>query len=74
MENVPSKPSAAWIIFFGSGKFWYEHTCLFSQMAKILSSMLYQAARVKFLTFSMSVNSKDQDLPVVFKKFAIQQQ
>ena len=37
MENVPSKPSAVWV------NFWYEHTRLFSRMAKILSNMLNQA-------------------------------
>ena len=43
MENVPSKPSAAWVIFLARVNFWYEHTRLLSRMAKILSSMLYQA-------------------------------
>ena len=38
MENVPSKPSAAWVIFFGSGKFlvWTY-------------SMLYQAVGGKII-------------------------
>ena len=30
-------------------KFWYEHTRLLSQMAKILSSMLYQAVGDKII-------------------------
>ena len=41
MENVPSKPSAARVIFFGSGKFllaWVNY-CFF------FFSMLYQAVR-----------------------------
>ena len=42
MENVPRKPSAARVIFLARVNCWYEHTRLLSQMAKILSSMLYQ--------------------------------
>ena len=34
MENVPSKPSAARVIFFGSGKFWSEHTRFFVMNGK----------------------------------------
>ena len=43
MENVPSKPIAARV------NFWYEHTRLLSRMAKILSSMLYQAVGGKII-------------------------
>ena len=43
MEKVPSKASATWVIFLAWVNFWYERTRLLSGMAKILSSMLYQA-------------------------------
>ena len=49
MENVPSKPSVARVIFFGSGKFWSEHTRFLPRIAKILSSMLDQAMRGKII-------------------------
>ena len=49
MENVPSKPSAARVIFLARVNFWYEHTRLLSRMAKILSSMLYQAVGGKII-------------------------
>ena len=49
MENVPSKPSAARVIFFGSGKFLVLIYAFLSQMAKLLSSMLYQAVRGKII-------------------------
>ena len=49
MENVLSKPSAAWVIFLAWVNFWYEHTRLLSRMAKILSSMLYQAVGGKII-------------------------
>ena len=47
MENVTSKPSAAWVIFLALVNFWYEHTRLLLRMAKILSSMPYQSVGVK---------------------------
>ena len=44
MENVPSKPIAARV------NFWSEHTHFCSsQMAKVLSSMLYQAVKGKII-------------------------
>ena len=50
MEDVPSKPSVARVIFFGSGNFFVlTYTVFMSQMAKILSSMLYQAIRGKII-------------------------
>ena len=49
MKNVPGKPSAAQVIFFGSGKFLDEHTRLLLRMAKILSGMLYQAVGGKII-------------------------
>ena len=49
MENVPSKPSAAQVIFLAWVNFWYEHTHLLSRMAEILSSMLYQAVGGKII-------------------------
>ena len=49
MENVPSKPSAARVIFLALVNFWYEYTRLLSGMAKILSSMLYQAVGGKII-------------------------
>ena len=49
MENVSSKPSAAQVIFFAWVIFLSEHTGFLSQMAKILSSMLYQAVRGKII-------------------------
>ena len=49
MENVPSKPSAARVIFLARVNFWYEQTRLLSRMAKTLSSMLYQAVGGKII-------------------------
>ena len=50
MENVPSKPSAAWVIFcLALVNFWYELSRLLLRMAKILSSMLYQAVGGKII-------------------------
>ena len=49
MYKVPSKPSAALVIFFARVNFWYEHMRLLSRMAKILSSMLYQAVGGKLI-------------------------
>ena len=49
MENLPSKPSPARVVFFGSGKFSYEHTRLFLRMTNILFSMLYQAVGGKII-------------------------
>ena len=49
MENVPSKPSAARVIFLDWVNFWYEHTRLLLRMAKILTSMLYQAVLGKII-------------------------
>ena len=44
MENVPSKPSAAWVIFLGSVKCFGVNIRVFVlQMARILCSMLYLA-------------------------------
>ena len=40
MENVPSKPSAAWVIFLGSVKCF---TVFVLRIARILSSILYLA-------------------------------
>ena len=45
LENVPSKPSAAWVIIFGSGKFLVSTYPFLSRMAKMLTNMLYQAVR-----------------------------
>ena len=49
MENVPSKPSTARVIFFAWVNFWSEHTRFLSQMENILSSILYQAVRGKII-------------------------
>ena len=49
MENVPSKPSAARVIFLARVNFSYEHTRLLSRMAKIFFSMLYQAVGGKLI-------------------------
>ena len=49
MENLPSKPSAARVVFFGSGKFCYEHMHLLLRMTNILFSMLYQAVGGKII-------------------------
>ena len=50
MENVPSKLSAPWVIIFARVKFWSEHKGIFLlQMANTLSSMLYQAVRVRII-------------------------
>ena len=49
MKNVPSKPSAAWVIFLDRVIFWYEHKRLLSRMATILSRMLYQAVGGKII-------------------------
>ena len=49
MENVPSKPSAARVIFLVRVNFWYEHMRLLLQMANILSSMLYRAVGGKII-------------------------
>ena len=48
-ENVPSKPSAARVIFLARVNFWSEHTRFLSRMGKILSSMLFQAVRGKII-------------------------
>ena len=49
MENVPSKPSAARVFILYSGKFLVWTYMFLLQMAKILSSVLYQAMRGKII-------------------------
>ena len=55
MENVPSKPSATGEIFVWLGYFFSLNIRIFLlQMDKTLSSMLYQAARVKNILGSVT--------------------
>ena len=49
MKNVLSKLSGARVFFFSMGKFLSLHTHFLSRMAKILSSMLYQAVRGRII-------------------------
>ena len=49
MENVPSKPSATREFFLARVNFCYQHTRIVSRMAKILSSMHYQAVGGKII-------------------------
>ena len=46
-ENA--NPKQTWKMYLASLSLWYEHTHILSQMAKILSSLLYQAVEGKII-------------------------